>query len=155
MWLKLSNMENISNSQSLALISEMINKAKNNFSENGTLFILWGIVISFCSLFHFIGAVFLNESEVAYIWHLTWITGIVQIIYLIKTRKNSKVKTYTGNIIDSIWLVFSLSSLLMVSLLLYQLQFSSVFPALLIMYGIPTILSGTVFKFKPLILGGD
>jgi hypothetical protein len=39
---------------SIALIESMINKAKNQFSDNGHLYLLWGWVIFICSAGQFI-----------------------------------------------------------------------------------------------------
>ena len=45
--------ESLSGEQGLALIESMINRAKNHFSENGFLYLLWGWVICICSLGQF------------------------------------------------------------------------------------------------------
>lgn len=39
--------ENFSPKDSLQLIDQMINQAKNRFSENGFLYLLWGWLILF------------------------------------------------------------------------------------------------------------
>ena len=46
--------ENISGKESLAIIESMINKAKNQFSENGHLYLLWGWAVFVCSIAQFI-----------------------------------------------------------------------------------------------------
>lgn len=50
------NEEKFSPGQSLYVIQSMIEKAKNQFSENGHLYLLWGWVAFSCSLAHFIPA---------------------------------------------------------------------------------------------------
>ena len=40
--------EKLSEQESLTIISNMINKAKGEFSENGHLYLLWGWVILIC-----------------------------------------------------------------------------------------------------------
>lgn len=52
---------------SFALIEEMINKAKNNFNESGTLFFIWGCVIVICSLVHFSAVYFFNYEKASMI----------------------------------------------------------------------------------------
>jgi hypothetical protein len=42
--------EEFSPQDSLHLIESMINKARNRFSENGHLYLLWGWVILVCSV---------------------------------------------------------------------------------------------------------
>ena len=48
--------ENFSPKDSLLLIDSMINQAKNRFSENGFLYLLWGWVIFACAIFHFVAS---------------------------------------------------------------------------------------------------
>jgi hypothetical protein len=44
----------LTSEESLEVIQSMILKAKNQFSENGKLYLLWGWVILCCSLGYFI-----------------------------------------------------------------------------------------------------
>ncbi len=138
----------------LRLITEMINKAKNNFSENGTLFLLWGFLIFFCSLAYFIGVKFLGIQQSYYIWFLTWIATAYQIFYLKKREKRAKVKLHNDQIVNSIWLYFVVALTLVSFLLIYNKHYYSILPMTLMLYGIPTILTGVVLRFRPLIIGG-
>ena len=139
---------------SLALIEEMINKAKNNFSESGTLFILWGFVILICSITQFIGEYFFEYKNAGAIWMLTWLASIFQIFYLRKQNKNKAVRTYTNDILKYMWITFIICFILLVFILIFQKSFISIVPAILVVYGIPTFLSGIILKFKSLIIGG-
>ncbi len=139
---------------SLALIEEMINKAKNTFSESGTLFILWGFVILICSITQFIGQYFFDHKNAAAIWMLTWVASILQIFYLRKLNKNKAVRTYTDDILKYMWITFIICFILLVFILIFQKSFISIVPAILVVYGIPTFLSGIILKFKSLIIGG-
>ena len=146
--------ETLSEQQSLSIIEEMINKAKNNFSESGTLFILWGVVILLCSVVHFACAYFFDLEHSWYIWALTWPTAIFQIIYIKRREKKQKAKIFTDEILKYMWIAFFLCLALLVLILIYQRSFITVNPAILVMYGIPTFLSGIILKFKPLVVGG-
>ena len=76
----------------------MINKAKNKFSESGTLYLVWGIAVLICSLAQFILGNLLGYKNAHYVWFFTWAIYIYQAIFLIRKKKNLKVKTYTGEI---------------------------------------------------------
>jgi hypothetical protein len=54
MFIMEQNEEQLSAHSSLALIESMINKAQNRFSENGTLYLVWGWVVAICALSHYI-----------------------------------------------------------------------------------------------------
>jgi hypothetical protein len=57
--------------QSLALIESMINKAKNRFSENGHLYLLWGWTVLLCSIIHFVSLKLDILKEPGNVWMLT------------------------------------------------------------------------------------
>lgn len=139
---------------SLQLIESMINKAKNNFSESGTLYLLWGIVVFICSMVQFIAVHFYNNQHAYYIWFLTWVVVIYQMIFLSKKAKQEKVKTYTADILKYVWICFISCMFILIFILLRQKAFYSVNPAILVLYGMPTFLSGIILKFKPLVIGG-
>ena len=84
----------------------MILKAKNQFSENGKLYLLWGWVILFCSLGYFILAEIVHYSRPYAIWTLSWIAMIYMFIYLRREGKRKVVKTYTQDILGYIWIAF-------------------------------------------------
>ena len=90
---------------SLQLIESMINKAKNNFSESGTLYLLWGIVVFICSLVQFI-ALHFYDKDANYIWFLTWLVVIYQVVFLSRKAKKERAKTYTADILKYVWICF-------------------------------------------------
>ena len=139
---------------SLQLIESMINKAKNNFSESGTLYLLWGIVIFVCSLAQFVAIHFYNYENIRYIWFATWLVVIYQIFFLSKKAKKQKAKTYTAEILKYVWLCFLACMLTSIFILSWQKAYSSITPIILVMYGIPTFLAGVTLQFKSLVAGG-
>lgn len=140
--------------ESMQLISSMINKAQNRYSENGMLYLLWGWLILVCCLVQFTALYFFDNQNAYYIWYVTWLAPIYQVIYLRGFSKKRRVKTYTGEIIGFVWLVFVICIAMIVFTLIYLKAYSAINPAVLIMYGMPTFLSGIILKFKPLRIGG-
>ncbi len=146
--------ENFSPKDSLQLIDSMINQAKNRFSENGFLYLLWGWVILFCSLGHFIMLKLQLFKQPQIIWASCWLAVIFQIIYLVRKKKKEKVKTYSDGIIDSIWISFGVCMFVLSFIVSKNELWIYMYPIVLMLYGIPTFLSGTVMQFKPLKIGG-
>src|SRR5688500_18122961 len=93
-------------SDSLTVIQAMINKAKDQFSENGHLYLVWGWVILICSIGHFLLMKFFSNQYASMIWMLTWVVIIYQTYYLWKQGKRKKVRTYTDDIIGWVWITF-------------------------------------------------
>ena len=149
--------DNITQQQSLAIIESMINKAKNQFSENGFAYLLWGWVILFCSLSQFVLQYFYNYPKHYLVWSITWLAAIVQIVYSIRQSKKKRVRTYTDDITGYVWIVFVIMLALsgsVISRSLHPEQYYIGNIVVLVLYGMPTFLSGVILKFRPLITGG-
>jgi hypothetical protein len=149
--------ENITQQESLAIIESMINKAKNQFSENGFIYLLWGWVIFFCSTSQFILQHIVHYPRHYLVWTLTWLALIIQIFYSVKRQKKRLVKTYTDDITGYVWIAFVIMLALTGSLISIILRpedyyFGNIM--ILIIYGMPTFLSGIILKFRPLVIGG-
>jgi hypothetical protein len=146
--------ENFSPKDSLQLIDSMINQAKNRFSENGFLYLLWGWLILFCSIGHFIFLKLDLFKNPEIIWSSCWLAVIFQVIYLVRTKKKETVKTYSENIINYIWISFGISMFLLSFILGKGNGWEAIYSLFLMLYGTPTFLSGIVMQFKPLTVGG-
>jgi hypothetical protein len=148
------NQENFSPQQSLQLIDAMINKAKNRFSENGFLYLLWGWVIFLSAMVHFFALRFNLFDHPEKIWFSTIAATLYQVYYLIKARKKENVKTYSDGIIDAIWICFGICMGILSFIVGRQNLWMHMYPLVLLFYGVPTFLSGTVMRFTPLKFGG-
>jgi hypothetical protein len=146
--------QNFSAQNSLELIEAMINKARNRFSENGHLFLLWGWVILLCSIANFISVYFFNSLEtLKYVWILIVPTVIYQMVYLARKEKREKVKTYADEIYNYVWIVFVIMGFV-TGIVLGKSGNTNLFnPIILMLYGMPTFLSGIILQFTPLKIG--
>ena len=151
------NEEKFSPEQSLHVIQSMIEKAKNQFSENGHLYLLWGWVIFFCSITQFILLKFVQYEKHYYVWMICWIVVIYQIFYLVKKQKAQRVKTYTDKMMSSIWISFAILMMLVgfsIGETGKENYYKLISPVFLAMYGVPTFLCGMFLRFRPLVIGG-
>ena len=139
---------------SLQIIESMINKAKNNFSESGTLYLVWGLAIFICSIAQFIAVYYYQYQQAYYVWFLTWIVLIYQVIFLFRKKRKANVKTYSDEILGWVWACFVVCMFVLMFLLQYNKAYTLINPAILVLYAVPTFLSGSILKFKPLVWGG-
>ncbi|MDP3393254.1 hypothetical protein [Sediminibacterium sp.] len=151
----MSNQAQLSAQSSLALIESMINKAQNRYSENGTLYLLWGWIIFTCSLVHYSLLTYTSMgANAGYIWMLTIAALAYQLYYLNSKEKKETVKTYTDEMIGYVWMVFGISmgvvSFISAKLGNWQLMYALI----LLLYGMPTFLTGAIMRFSPLKIGG-
>jgi hypothetical protein len=163
----------LSEKESLALITSMINKAKESYHDTGWGPIMWGSVVIICSLVTWAQVVF--KFEIGFnIWLLTLAAIIPQIIISYRENKAKRAKTYNDIAMDYTWISFGISMFLLMfatgamhsgmnktftasgtgfdspSQFLYNYQ-TALF---LILYGFPTFITGGILKFKPMLLGG-
>ncbi len=150
----MENNESLSANESLKLIESMIYKAQNRFSENGTLYLLWGWVVFFCSIIQYLFLKFTQYTNGSLIWSVTILVLIYQIIYLSKKQKKVKVKTYTDEIIGYVWMTFGICMGLLTVIMSRVNIWMLFYPFIFLFYGIPTFLSGAIMRFKPLMIGG-
>jgi len=138
---------------SLQLIESMINKAQNRFNENGHLYLLWGWVIFACSIVHFVLAYWKLYDQPQIVWVATWGALIYQMIYIFRKKRKERVKTYTDEIIGYVWLVFVILMALVGFLTGKANAWALMNPLFLVLYGVPTFLTGAIIKFPPLQVG--
>lgn len=160
--------------ESLELITQMINKAKDVNHSTGLTSIMWGCVIVVCSL--------VRLAEIHYGFHMPFdiylltIVAIFPTIYFsVKEKRESRVKAYGDSFIDNTWISFGIAIFLLsfclnhvfaglrplneeyISLTGHAPAFnlydyiSSFF---LMLYGVPTFITGSSMKFRPMFWGG-
>ena len=162
----------LTHEESLKLINQMIGKAKNSIHDNGLSPILWGTVISICSLVTFLEIKSVVKLPFS-IWILTAVAIVPQIILSVKESKNP-VKSYDDVAMSYIWTVFGIGIAVFV-FITYNI-FQGIAPAqaelrnlnasvnfkfseytsslYLLWYGWPGMVTGGIKKFKAMLWGG-
>jgi hypothetical protein len=152
--------EKMTEQESLRLIESMINTAKSQFSEDGHLYLLWGWLILFCSIGQFVLLHIFQSFWHWSVWLLTWIAVVYQYVYIKRKVRRRRVQTYADSIIGVVWLAFIIVLTLMAGVVgnIFQFQgkdfYLMINPLLLLIYGLPTFITGFILKFKPLWMGG-
>ncbi len=142
----------MSESESLALITAMINKAKCDYEDTGMSTLLWGSVITICSLVHFAGLQ-LKINGTGNIWLLTYLAVVVQVFIALRERRRKKFTMHEDSAMSGIWITFG-AAMFMFSYYTSIFNVPSVNTIFLIAYGIPTFATGYTRRFKPMLLGG-
>lgn len=165
--------QNLDPQQSIELIEKMINKAKGGYHDSGIGALLWGTVVTICALVSW-AEIHFNFNFPFDIWMLTFIAVAPQIFLSIRERKKRKALRYEDVAMSYIWSVFGFSIFLLIMInanlvphllpvvqeynknhpdaaFYYHDYVSAMF---LLLYGIPTIITGGITKFKPMLWGG-
>lgn len=160
--------------ESLELIAKMINKAKDSYHDTGVGAMMWGAVIAVCSL------VKLSEVQFNFrlpfdIYLLTLAALIPQIFITIREKKQRKVKSYDDSYMDYIWMGFGVCIFLLIHTVNLVFRawnpvgeeykiltghtasfrfYEFLSPLFLMLYGLPTFITGAACRFKPMLWGG-
>jgi hypothetical protein len=153
--------------ESLAVISEMIDRARNNIQKGaGTFMIYWGSMVAIAALLNITLVFILLRMSLSpnYSFHIWWTMLPAWIGSFLLDRKRDKsaiVKSYIDNIISSVWRAFGISNvifLLMIFGLAYSLQehnhfFYLINPIILLMTGIGEFVTAKACRFRPFLNG--
>ncbi len=154
----MENPENdFSPQQSLQLIESMINRAKDKFAEDGSMYLIWGWAVFICSLAQFLLLHIFQYSYHYIVWLVTIPVFVYQYIYSNKKQKQQNVVTYTDRIIGFVWITFAIEIMLLgflIGFLTTGEYYTHIIHILLAVYGMPVFLTGVIVRFKPLIIGG-
>lgn len=174
--------DKITEQESLQIINTMIQKAKASYYDTGIGPILWGSLVglaSFVTYFEWACHFSIGFD----IWLLVLAAVIPQIVISIKEKRSSVVKRHEDDAINAVWLVFGISIFglmayrmitpnVTVTLLAsdgwemmkhytdgskpdekLQPFVPSFYSLYILLYTIPTMITGIVKKFKPMIFG--
>ncbi len=145
----------LTNEESLGIIHQMIATSKNNLKDNSFFFLLWGWLVLAASLSHFV-LLQLQWSYAFLPWPILMNLGvIISIVAGYRMGKKTKVMSHIDKMMIYLWYGFLAVILILISMaLLGRLNWITVYPTIIVLYGLGTFVSGGVLKFKPLILGG-
>lgn len=132
----------------------MISKAKRSYITTGAASIVWGILIITCSLLTWV-QIYLNHFFGFDVWLLLFVAVIFQVYFSIKERRKRKFTGHDEQTMTYVWTTFGICIFI---LSFYNGKFGSNVHSstslFMLLYGIPTFITGGVYKFKPMIIGG-
>ena len=145
--------ENFSPQDSLRMIQSMIDKTKEGISDRSFYFLIWGwLTFSACLLQYYLLVVVKSEYH-SLAWLLMLLGVIISIVYAMKQNKKEAVKTYVNESMGALWTAIGISFGVL-SFISTKIGWQYAFPFFILLYGIGTLCSGYILKFKPLQAGG-
>lgn len=159
--------------ESLLIIQQMISRAKNEFVDTGIGPILWGAVITFCSIVQALKIKFDFDFPFD-VWMLALFAIVPQIFISIKESKERKAKGWDEDMLSYVWICFGIGVFvinLINNVMAHTLNpileeytkltgksttnlWSYASSYLLFVFGFPTIVTGAARKFKIMLAGG-
>lgn len=148
---------NFDKEASLELINSMINTAKGNLRQGaGKYFILWGYIVFLASVWHSLDFFWrivdfsiqlpLRNGD---IWLLAIPIGLaVTLVFIVRDRKNTLVKTYTDTIVNSVWGAFIVMLIVLPVILSIKGLDMAIYPVILSFYTLSLFISSKAYRFS-------
>ncbi len=141
----------LSAQESLRVIRETIDLAKSGFREDGFHFLLWGWLVAIASAADWYFAVIQQDERHSMAWMLMFVGVPISLIREARRGKQEKVQNIVRAWYGKIWLGYGISMILAIPII-SRTGLSPV-PAILILTGFATYMSGILLKFQPLLIG--
>lgn len=142
----------LSGQESLLLIQQMINTAKQEQQDDGKGWILWGWMLFLASVFTIFNIHF-KWFEIFFFWNFFGAFAIVFMLYGILRRiffkKPEKVKTYTTALFNKLDAGFFISLMFIIVSMNVGVSPMLGFPLLINLYAFWMLIYGSALNFKP------
>lgn len=140
--------------ESLRIIRESIDLAKSSISENGFHFLLWGWLVVGASVANYYLSVVAGWSpeKASMVWLCMVVIGVpVAFVYEWRQKRQEKTENIVREWYGKVWQAFGISLILVIFLAAFD--HSSPIPYILVLVGFAIFVSGTILRFRPLLLG--
>jgi hypothetical protein len=146
--------EDFSPQQSLRVIQSMIEKTKDNISENRFYFLLWGWLSFVCILAQFVLKVLVEYRHHYIVWASTLVATAITAMHAIKHDRKG-TRTYAGDSMGYLWTGIGISFFVL-SIIISNTGggWLNAYPFFILFYGLGTFVSGRLLQFRPLMIGG-
>ena len=142
--------------ESLRIIQQMIDTAKQEQKDDGKGWIIWGWMLFAASVLTVINIRF-HWFQTFFFWNLlgvaTLVIFIVELIRDFAIKKNEKVKTYTGAIFKKLNIGFFICLFFIIVAMNVGVHPYKGFPLLMSLYGFWILIYGAILDFKPSVIG--
>ncbi|MPM88050.1 hypothetical protein SDC9_135151 [bioreactor metagenome] len=146
--------KNLTQQESLELISRMIKESRNNLEKGGgNIYLLWGYLWLATALAVYFTIILTGDYRGQWLWFAMPIIGYPAMLIMLKNRKKSIV-TFVDKTISKIWIVLGMCALL---LSLYMMVDYSAYPILFVMallINAGVAMSGLIIRFRPISVAG-
>jgi len=142
----------LSGTESMEIITRMINTAKGSVRDQSFYFLLWGWIVILGNLGHYYLAKFTDYEHPYIVWSVAILGFFVSMIHGFRSRKERRVITHVEHILNNVWYGF-LVVLVVILVFMSKVNFN-INPLLMLIMALATYVTGIGIKFRPMVLGG-
>ena len=140
--------------ESLALINEMISKAKHEIKDNGAGWLLWGGMIFLAAMTTYVIIQFQLDIDLYIGWNVFGIIAIPLLIYsLVKGKKKPGTRTYVDEMLHYFDIGFTICLFIVIISINIANNPGVGFGYFLMVYAFLMLIQGAALRFRPLFIG--
>jgi MFS family permease len=143
----------LSGEESLQLIQQMIQVAKDDHRENGDGWLIWGWLLFVASVASAIMSHTKSSEYISYVWMGMLVIGLV--VYMagrLQKKKHKRVQTYVQELLEKLGTGFFISLFVLIIASNMSNSFFS-FGYFYVLYAFWMFIHGSAIRFRPLIIG--
>jgi hypothetical protein len=138
--------------ESLSMISDMITLAKKSIVDKGFHYLLWGWLVMIASFADYFLIQFNITQYHYYVWFAMPIVGM-PFAFWYNAKHYSNSKSHLGSIITYLWLGFLITGIIVFIMGVVK-DPQSILQNFLLILGFALFVSGSIIRFRPVIIGG-
>jgi hypothetical protein len=140
--------------ESFALINQMISKAKNEITDNGFGWLLWGGMIFLASISTYFIIEFNLDVPLFLGWNIFGLIAIPLMIYdVIREKKRVRTRTYVDELLYLFGVGFTICIFIIILSMNVSVDPNEGFAFFLMVYGFLMLIQGGAIRFRPLLIG--
>lgn len=144
----------LSGHESLALINQMISKAKNEITDNGLGWLLWGGMIFLASVSTYIIIEFDLDVSPFVGWNVFGLIAIPLMVYnFIRHKRTVTTRTYVDELLYLFDIGFTICLFVIILSMNISVDPNDGFGYFLMVYGFLMLIQGGAIRFRPLFIG--
>ena len=139
--------------ESLRLIQQMLQTAKQDLSDNSFDLLLWGWLVLVAALVHY-GLLQAQFDKPWLAWPLLMGLGtVVAFVHGLRRHRRERTRTAQTDLLQFLWAGFGVLMLMLIGVGIVS-GWSRAYPLIIALYGLGTFATGGALRFRPLIWGG-
>lgn len=139
--------------ESIQLIREMMENTRQGMYSDRFLYLMWGYLTLVCAASHYVLRYFLYFSQPYLVWFCMPVAAVVHVLYIRRSRKLARVKTYADRVLSGIWGAMGLG-IIAVLMGVSQVGWEVVYPFFMLLYGMASFATGMSLRYNILVWGG-
>jgi hypothetical protein len=143
----------LSPTESLGIIGDMVDQARFNFSKNSFYLLMWGCLLIGAATFQLLGKTIFDTNLIWIGWPIAGtIGGIISGIQGKRIANQLGHQTHIDNMYGAVWVIYFITLILLIPALVTNGMNPSGY--VMILTGLPTVFTGKLIRFNPLVVGG-